>query len=75
MISRREAKTFVLELTVRSLRRMATRVTSGDLGPKAGQKDVAKVKQELEGLAVKLEKKLPKTIDAAASDGHLEDTK
>lgn len=74
MITKREAKTFVLQLTVRSLKRMAQRVTSGDLGPKAGQKDVTKVKTELNALAKKLGSRIPETVDQT-SDGHLEEPK
>ena len=66
MISKRDAKEFVLKLTISSLRRMAKRITTGDIGGNATQKDVAKVKKEMEDLAAKLEKRLPSgdVIDA-----------
>ena len=66
-MNKREAARFVTELTVKSLRNMAKRITSGDIGAKASQKDVTKVKKELEYLASKLEKRLGHTIEGEVS--------
>ncbi|HUV95113.1 MAG TPA: hypothetical protein VMX14_09835, partial [Anaerolineae bacterium] len=66
-----EAKRWVMELTVRSLRRMVDRVRMGDLDSKSTQKDVSKVKLELRRLAEQLEKRLGGAV-MQTKDGHLE---
>lgn len=52
------AKRWVYETTVTSLRKYTKRLTSGEISMKATQKDVTKVKAEMDALADYLEKKL-----------------
>ena len=63
-MNKADAKSFVYDLTIKSLRKMAGRITSGDISMKASQKDVTKVKGEFETLAKKLEGKPGRIIDA-----------
>jgi len=58
VITKREAKEYVYNKVILSLRQYAKRLTTGQISGKATQKDVAKVRAEMEALAAKLEKKL-----------------
>lgn len=73
MISKKDAKDFVLKLTVASLRRYAGRLRTADVGMKATQKDVEKVKAEMTILADKLEKKLGRVVEGAVVPEHLKE--
>jgi hypothetical protein len=64
MVTKAEAKRFVYKLTADSLRRKARIVTSGDLGGKATQKDVAKVKEQMIALAQKLNPRESNELEA-----------
>lgn len=72
MISKREAKKFVLLKTIHSLRAYARRLRTADIGMKATEKDVKKVQAAMEELAAALERRLPTDVVAIVTHKEVE---